>query len=289
MNDTTQINKEFEKMKLIRTDIRKIFNEIETKINLLKSIYVELINTHQDNAYILGIDSFHFQNKMIESENDFIEKTFVDIDNRMYCEYYKLYKMIQEYIKTEINDVHFISKSQSSSKKFPVYKDLDNSKNYEFNITADLHQTIIQTILELGDYLSNKMSKLSDDTKQYKKGLYIDNMIHTINYSNAIIIERINMCIRFMETFNKHHTKYFTRLQSKSKLMLNIINEDIIIKNQADVSPPSTPQVPFASIQVASIQVASIEVKQKEIEVSNISLTILDAINNFPDDIDIKN
>ena len=279
MNDTTQINKEFEKMKLIRADIRKIFNEIETKINLLKSIYVELINTHQDNAYILGIDSFHFQNKMIESENDFISKTFVDIDNRMYCEYYKLYKMIQEYIKTEINDVHFISKLQSSSKKFPVYKDLDNSKNYEFNITADLHQTIIQTILELGDYLSNKMSKLSDDTKQYKKGLYIDNMIHTINYSNAILIERINMFIRFMETFNKHHTKYFTRLQSKSKLMLDIINEDIIIKNQGDVSPPSTPKAPSASI----------EVKQKEIEVSNISLTILDAINNFPDDIDIKN
>jgi len=277
MNDTTQINKEFEKMKLIRTDIRKIFNEIETKINLLKSIYLDLINTHQDNAYILGIDSFHFQNKMIESENDFIEKTFVDIDNRMYCEYYKLYKMIQEYIKTEINDVHFISKSQSSTKKFPVYKDLDNSKNYEFSITADLHQTIIQTILELGDYLSNKMSKLSDDTKQYKKGLYIDNMIHTINYSNAILIERINMFIRFMETFNKHHTKYFTRLQSKSKLMLNIINEDIIIKNQTDTdlsSPPSTPEAPSASIQVA---------------VSNISLTILDAINNFPDDIDIKN
>ena len=271
MNDTTQINKEFEKMKLIRADIRKIFNDIETKINVLKSIYVDLINTHQDNAYILGIDSFHFQNKMIESENDFIEKTFVDIDNRMYCEYYKLYKMIQEYIKTEINDVHFISKTQSSSKKFPVYKDLDNSKNYEFNITADLHQTIIQIILDLGDYLSNKMSKLSDDTKQYKKGLYIDNMIHTINYSNAILVERINMFIRFMETFNKHHTKYFTRLLSKSKLMLDIINEDIIIKNQTDVSPPSTPEAPFASI----------EVKQKEIEVSNISLTILDAINNF--------
>jgi len=85
MNDTTHINKEFEKMKLIRADIRKIFNEIETKINVLKSIYVELINTHQDNAYILGIDSFHFQNKMIEIEYEFIGKTFVDIDNRMYC------------------------------------------------------------------------------------------------------------------------------------------------------------------------------------------------------------
>jgi hypothetical protein len=52
-----------------------------------------------------------------------------------------------------------------------------------------MHQTIIQTILDLGDYLANKMSKLSEDTKQYKKGIYIDNMIHTINYNNAILIE----------------------------------------------------------------------------------------------------
>ena len=69
MNDTTIIIKnEFEKMKLIRLDIKKTFNEIETKINTLKTIYIELLNTHQDNTYIFGIDSFHFQNKMIESE-----------------------------------------------------------------------------------------------------------------------------------------------------------------------------------------------------------------------------
>ena len=282
MNDTTQINKEFEKMKLIRADIRKVFNEIETKINLLKSIYVDLINTHQDNAYILGIDSFHFQNKMIEIEYEFIGKTFIDIDNRMYCEYYKLYKMIQEYIKTEINDAQFISKTQSCAKKFPVYKDLENSKNYEFNITADLHQTILQTILELGDYLSNKMSKLSDDTKHYKKGLYIDNMIHTINYSNAILVERINMFIRFLETFNKHHTKYFTRLESKSRLMLDIINDDITIKNQGDVSPqpPSTPEEEVEPFAVK---------KEKDGLGQNIALTIIDAaISNFSIE-DIKN
>ena len=72
MNDTSTIKSEFEKMKLIRLDIKKTFNEIETKINTLKTIYIELLNTHQDNTYIFGIDSFHFQNKMIESEYIYI-------------------------------------------------------------------------------------------------------------------------------------------------------------------------------------------------------------------------
>lgn len=293
MNDTVLIKKEFENVKTLRIDIRKIFNEIEEKINVLKMIYLELINTHHENAYILGIDSFHFQNKMIENEYEFIGKVFVGIDNRMYCEYYKIYKMIQEYIKTEINDVQFISKYQSSSnKKFPVYKDLENSKNYEFNIIADLHETIIQTITDLGDFLSNKMSKLNEDTKHYKRGLYIDNMIHTINYSNAILIERINMFIRFMETFNKHHTKYFSRLLSKSKLMMDIINEDIKLKSSGDLSPPSTPEIIVEnSLSLPSLSLPSLPTKEEDTK--NISLTIMNAINTFSENnstrIDIKN
>ena len=243
MNDTTIIIKnEFEKMKLIRLDIKKTFNEIETKINTLKTIYIELLNTHQDNTYIFGIDSFHFQNKMIESEYLYICKNFTNIENRMYCEYYKLYKMIQEYIKIEINDSKFLNNSVSN-KKYPVYKDLELNKNYDFSITSDLHETIILTIIELGDFLSNKMTKLNEDNKHYKKGLYIDNMINTINYNNAILIERINMFIHFMEAFNKHHTKYLLRLLNKSKIMDQMIDEDTNINNNnnEDLTPPLTP------------------------------------------------
>ena len=239
---TTTIKNEFEKMKLIRLNIKKTLNEIDIKINTLKTIYVELLNTHKDNAYIFGIDSFHFQNKMIESEYVYICKNFTDIENRMYCEYYKLYKMIQEYIKIEINDSKFLNNSVSN-KKYPVYKDLELNKNYDFSITSDLHETIILTIIELGDFLSNKMTKLNEDNKHYKKGLYIDNMINTINYNNAILIERINMFIHFMEAFNKHHTKYLLRLLNKSKIMDQMIDEDTNINNNnnEDLTPPLTP------------------------------------------------
>jgi hypothetical protein len=277
MNDTSIIKSEFEKMKLIRLDIKKTFNEIETKINTLKTIYIELINTHQDNTYIFGIDSFHFQNKMIESEYIYICKNFTDIENRMYCEYYKLYKMIQEYIKTEINDPKFLNNS-ISTKKYPVYKDLELNKNYEFNITSDLHQTIIQTINELGEFLSKKMSKLNEDNKQYKKGIYIDNMINTINYNNAILVERINMFIHFMEAFNKHHTKYFSRLLNKSNLINDMINEDIHITNKEELSPPLSPATSTSNI----INKSEDAIIDTNTENSNISFTIIDkAVNEF--------
>jgi hypothetical protein len=259
MNDTSEIKRDFEKMKIIRGNIRKIFTEIEEKISILKIIYLELVNTHQEHAYIFGIDSFYFQNKMFESEYSYISNTFVAIDNRIYCEYYKLYKLIQDYIKTEINDPQFISKCQSLNKKFPIFKDLDNSRNYEFTTTVELHQTIMQVIHELADFLTNKKNKLNEDNKQYKKGLYIDNMINTINYKNAILVERINMFIRFMEVFNKHHTKYFNRLLSKSEHTIDIINEDIHINSNT-----SSPNLSPDSDSIA---------EAKEFTIDNIMLT----------------
>ena len=227
--DFDNIKKDFEQMKLIRGNIRRIFTDTEEKIQILKNMYLDIITTHQDNVYIYGIDSFHFQNKTIENEYSFMNKVFISIDNRMYCEYYKLYQMIQDYIKKEITDQKFIE-MVLMKKKYPVYKDLELSKNYDFNITAELHQTILHTINELNDFLLNNVSKLEEINKQYAMGLYIDNMVNNINYNNAILVERINMFNRFMDASNKHHTKYFTRLLNKSKTMIDVINEDIHIK-----------------------------------------------------------
>ena len=46
-NETTiTIKNEFEKMKLIRLNIKKTLNEIDIKINTLKTVYVELLNSN---------------------------------------------------------------------------------------------------------------------------------------------------------------------------------------------------------------------------------------------------
>ena len=50
--------------------------------------------------------------------------------NRMYGDYYKLYKKIVEYVNTEIPRDEKINDSN-----YPTYKDLDISKKYSFNIT----------------------------------------------------------------------------------------------------------------------------------------------------------
>ena len=56
---------------------------------ILTNLYKDLVKTHVDKNYRLGIDSFHFQNKLMQMEYDNMKNISGFIDNRIYCEYYK--------------------------------------------------------------------------------------------------------------------------------------------------------------------------------------------------------
>jgi hypothetical protein len=63
----------------------------------LKVFYSEFIKDSKNAMFIFGLDSFHFQSKLIDIEYDEMKRMFLVINNRMYCEYFKLHKIIVEY------------------------------------------------------------------------------------------------------------------------------------------------------------------------------------------------
>jgi len=235
MNDTLHISPiktNFEYIKTMRSNISKIFSEIECKITALTYIYIELIRTHKNIDFTFGLDSFHFQNKLIELEYENIKKIFTGINNRMYGEYYKLYKMLQEYITKEVKDVKLLDQI-SQKKTYPIYKDLEPLKNYDFKLVIDMQQNIVHIIQLLSDFLIMKQRELANDSTHSEIGINIENIINYQYYSNALLSEKIMMFSRYLDTFHKHHNKYLSRLYLKSKMMLGIVNEDINLKQEA--------------------------------------------------------
>ena len=115
-NIVGDIKKNFNYIKELRSNINDIFVEIKEKLNALDKIYIELINTHKNVDYTFGIDSFYFQNKLIEIEYDNMKSIFNGITNRIYCEYYKLYKMIYTYIATDLKETILIEKLNQKKK-----------------------------------------------------------------------------------------------------------------------------------------------------------------------------
>ena len=128
----------FDKTKELRIIVNDIFTEIDTKLKILTNLYKDLVKTHVDKNYRLGIDSFHFQNKLMQMEYDNMKNISGFIDNRIYCEYYKLLKMLYNFIKNEIKDKTIIDKLLIMHKQYPIYKDLEPSKLYEFDIYLNM-------------------------------------------------------------------------------------------------------------------------------------------------------
>jgi len=229
MKDVLLLKHSFENIKNIRSDISNIFETIKLKIKILKKVYVEMIKAHNSSEYMFGIDAFHFQNELLNTDYSNMISNFKKIENRMYCEYYQLYTLIRKYVEAEVKTESLRSKVLIK-KSFPVYKVLDTNIVYKFSHIEELHDYITNTIVELETYRIAKDSELKNDTQQSEQGLNIGNLVNSYRYSNALRNEKIKMFVRYLKVFSIHHDKYLQRLLVKAKLNVEIINEDIMIK-----------------------------------------------------------
>ena len=104
----------------IRNNVKNVFDILRIRIDKLHQIYAEFINNNKSEMFVFGLDSFQFQSKLIDIEYDDMKRLFLAINNRMYCEYFKLHKIIVEYITKNINDkksVDFVKIKNYSWKK----------------------------------------------------------------------------------------------------------------------------------------------------------------------------
>ena len=240
MKQVVKLKTEFEKLKAVSATIQDVFEEIEKKLAALNKIYLNLVKTHINSSFLMGLDSFYFQNQLIIVNFDHLKNIFAIIENRMYGEYSKLYKMVQDYIRLELRDPRVMEKT-NIKKAYPIYKDLEPQKKYEVTITYELQQNIVQNITELYQHLALKETELNNDAEQSDMGINIENIVNTQRYANSLVNERINLFIRYLDVFQTHHTKYFTRLLAQSQLTMTSVNEDVRLK-----SGRSTPAVEFA-------------------------------------------
>lgn len=246
--DKINTENKFHSVKQLRTDLNQIFGEIDEKVQILNELYNELAKTHQDKNYTIGLDSFHFQNKLIQMECENMKNLFNFIDNRIYCEYYKLHRMLFDFINKEIKDKVMVDKLLIAYKKYPLYKDLEPLKIYDFNITCEINNAIQHSIEELKTYLAEKKLELTDKKKRSEMGINIHSIIHEQLYNNIILEERINMFENYLDTFISHHSKYFSRLTIKLKLMLGIVNEDFHLKNKRNKATIKQPVADALSV-----------------------------------------
>ena len=150
----------FHNILLLRNDVTKIKEQINTKITNLKGIYGELSKNTTKKALLFSLDSFFFQYKLFSLEFENVNKFRILLNNRMYCDYYKLYILIINYIKENKEDL----KSESLVfRTFPLYKDLEPFQEYNLEDIKNIHSDIMKYINYLYDCCETNQSKIDND------------------------------------------------------------------------------------------------------------------------------
>ena len=232
-----KLKTDFNNIITVRTTVKNIFDILQIRIDKLKILYAEFIKTSKNKMFVFGLDSFNFQSKLIDIEYDDMKRLFLAINNRMYCEYFKLYKIIIEYISVNINDKKITEIVKTNN--YPIYKDLEPFKEYKFEIILDIHENILNLLGILISTLNNKENELLLHKNKQSIGLNIDNFITTFNYNIIVMREKIIMFITYIEFFHKLHTKYLKRFANKIQLMYSHINNDIQFDENVEVNKKS--------------------------------------------------
>ena len=220
-----KLKTDFNNLINIRNVVKNIFDILQSRIDELKQLYSEFIHNNKNQMFVFGLDSFHFQSKLIDIEYDDMKRLFLAINNRMYCEYFKLNKMIIEYILNSITDKKIIDIFKVNA--FPIYKDIEPFKEYKFENLMGVHENILKMISVLITELNNKENELAIHKTKQCIGLNIDNFVTTFNYNNNVMREKIIMFTTYIEFFHKLHTKYLKRFSNKIQLVYKDINSDI--------------------------------------------------------------
>lgn len=224
------LKKNFNKIKETRDEIKRIFEVLSNKIIKLKSIYNEIVNENKNTVFVFGLDSFNFQTKLIDTEYNQMITFYKLLCNRLYCDYYRLYSIINNYVLNDIrnsktNNTPLMDKLNSV--KYEKYDYIHTEKVYPFENVCLMFTDIISLIISLNEKAKSNTLDLKNYKTKVDSGLNLNNFIHTFTYQNSVLNDKLILYINYVDFFLNLHTKYYTRFITKLKIMYGQINHDI--------------------------------------------------------------
>ena len=191
---------------------KKLDQEKLSTNNLLKHFkdtHTNLSKTSNKQIFVFCLDSFLFQYKVFSMEIDNLNKTHSMIKNRMYCDYYKLYKMLLKYISTNFSELNI---HVNELPNVPVYKDLEPTYDYGYTNIEQIHKALLDSIRKITTVYLKKLDSIREYKANSNVGFGISNFINTMNHEKDMLKGKIDLYIDYVSFFNISQFKYMKRL-----------------------------------------------------------------------------
>jgi hypothetical protein len=202
----------FLEINALRKQIQDLFHRLEEKKKAMKDNYSDLVSSND--SHFFGLDSFRFQVKLTENELTFLNDQFILIDNRLYCDYYKLYNHVYDYYVEHLP--HGVVKSV-----FPIYKDLQPTKVYEPELVHKLYRDIILLIHKAHETLEQQHRKRESEKRLTTSGIHIGNYVHNRIFADTLIKTNIQLFEEYLNTYFIYHMTFLVNLKDRLGMFLD--------------------------------------------------------------------
>jgi hypothetical protein len=196
----------------LKDEIIKTKQIISAKLAHLKTAYGDLTKKNSKKMYLFCLDTFFFQYKTYSIEMENLDKHRVLLNNRMYCDYYKLYVLITTYLKENAEELDI---EQIDMRTFTPYKDLEPYHEYNLDDIKVLHATILGFINHLQfRYDTNEYNIRNYNTKN-RAGFSVSNFLNTMEFENLLVKQQISLYLNYIAFFHISQQKQLKRLLTK--------------------------------------------------------------------------
>lgn len=196
----------------IRKQIQELFHRLEDKKKGMKESYSTLVASNENHFF--GLDSLRFQVKLSENELTFLNDQFMLIDNRLYCDYYKLYNRVYDYYVENLPPG--VVKSV-----FPIYKDLEPTKVYETELVHKLYKDILTLIHKAYDTLDHEHRKRESEKRLTTTGIHIGNYVLNRVFTDTLIKTNIELFEQYLNTYFIYHMTFLVNLKERLGMFLD--------------------------------------------------------------------
>jgi hypothetical protein len=163
-----------------------------------------------------------------------MKRLFCTMMNRMYCENYKLLIMINDFIRIHIPLTKNVENVLGLLQKYPVYKDLEPFREYEFDILEDLCKTLIDCIEVMNSFMFSKENQLKQYMSKQEIGFNVNNFVSSFRRDIMFVRDQSMLFISYIAFFHRLHFKFLKHIKAKLALLDSQLDHDIRIEDHPE-------------------------------------------------------
>ena len=191
---------------------RNITMLIEKLTDIQSNLYLKYREYLEKNKVlqVFGLDSFHYQCRLFDLELKHAQEQYSFLNNRMYCDYYKLYHVVRLFVSETFQH-------EPKKRTFPVYKDLEPYKLYEMSDITLLYEDISEMIRRGMMEISKKEKEVARDAQE--KGLHLEHFIHHRASNHSLLTTKIELYEKYLHAYHIYHMSFLSNLLERLKML----------------------------------------------------------------------